>query len=58
MQEAVDNAFYDELVPIAGTDGIAWSRKLAQKEGILTGIWGGATFAVALQLAERAAPSR
>ena len=56
LQEAVDNAFYDELVPIAGTDGIAWSRKLAQKEGILTGISGGATFAVALQLAERAAP--
>jgi len=56
LQEAVDKAFYDELIPIAGTDGIAWSRKLAQKEGILTGISGGATFAVALQIAERAAP--
>ena len=36
--------------------GIEWSKKLAQKEGVFTGISGGATFAVAMQIAERAAP--
>jgi cysteine synthase A len=56
LQEAVDTKGYDELVPVAGPDGMHWARQLAQKEGILTGISGGATFAVAHQLAERAAP--
>ncbi|MCB1511511.1 MAG: pyridoxal-phosphate dependent enzyme [Hyphomicrobiaceae bacterium] len=56
LQEAIDNSFYDELIPVAGTDGIAWSRKLAQKEGIMTGVSGGATFAVAMGLAEKAEP--
>jgi cysteine synthase A len=44
------------LIPVAGSDGIAWAQKLAQREGILTGISGGSTFAVAMQIAERAAP--
>jgi cysteine synthase A len=35
---------------------IAWSKQLAQKEGIFTGISGGATFAIAIEIAERAAP--
>ena len=35
---------------------MAWARKLAQREGILTGISGGATFAVAMEIAERAQP--
>ena len=56
LQEAVDKKFYDELIPIAGAEGIAWSQKLAQKEGILTGVSGGATFAVSMQIAQRAAP--
>ena len=56
LQEAVDAKGYDELVPIAGPDGVAWAKRLAQKEGILTGISGGATFAVAHQVAERAEP--
>ena len=54
LQEAVDKKFYDELIPIPGAAGIEWSRKLAQKEGIFTGISGGATFAVAMQVAEKA----
>jgi cysteine synthase A len=33
---------------------IEWSRKLAQREGIFTGISAGATFAVAMQVAEKA----
>ncbi|WP_366655607.1 pyridoxal-phosphate dependent enzyme [Fodinicurvata sp. EGI_FJ10296] len=56
LQEAVDDALYDELIPVAGADGIAWAQKLARREGILTGISGGATFAVAMQIAERAEP--
>ncbi|MCB1490910.1 MAG: pyridoxal-phosphate dependent enzyme [Rhodobiaceae bacterium] len=54
LQEAIDNSYYDELIPVAGPDGIAWSRKLAQKEGIFTGISGGSTFAVAMKVAETA----
>lgn len=37
-------------------DGIAWSKKLAEKEGIFTGVSGGSTFAVSMQIAEKAAP--
>ncbi|HEY8596386.1 MAG TPA: cysteine synthase A [Devosiaceae bacterium] len=54
IQEAIDRHYYDELIPVAGPDGIEWSRKLAQKEGIFTGISGGSTFAVAMQVARRA----
>ncbi|WP_425083521.1 cysteine synthase A [Ruegeria profundi] len=54
LQEAIDNVFYDELIPVPGADGIAWSRRLAAEEGIFTGISGGSTFAVAMKLAETA----
>jgi cysteine synthase len=56
LQEAIDSKGYDQLIPVSGADGIAWARKLAAGEGILTGISGGATFAVAIGIAERAAP--
>jgi cysteine synthase A len=56
LQESVDRHYYDELVPVSGPVAMEWSRKLAQREGIFTGISGGATFAVAMQLAEKAAP--
>ena len=55
LQEAIDRSLFDELIPTSGADAIAWSRKLAQKEGILTGISGGAAFAVAMHLAHNAA---
>ncbi len=54
LQEAIDQRFYDDLIPIPGPAGIEWSKKLAQKEGIFTGISGGASFAVAMQVAEKA----
>ena len=54
LQEAIDRKFYDQLITIPGPAGIEWSRKLAQKEGIFTGISGGATFATAMQVAEKA----
>jgi len=56
LQEAVDKKAYDELIPIPGPEGVDWARKLAAREGILTGISGGATFAVAMKVAEKAAP--
>lgn len=56
LQEAVDARLYDELIPVAGPDGIAWAQRLARREGILTGISGGSTFAVAMEIAERADP--
>jgi cysteine synthase A len=56
LQEAVDNDYFDELIPVPGPVGIEWSQKLAQKEGIFVGISSGATFAVAMQIAERAEP--
>ena len=49
-------SYYDELLPIAGAEGIKCAKALAQKEGIFTGISGGSTFAVALQVAAKAAP--
>jgi len=54
LQEAVDKKYYDALLPVAGADGIAWSRRLAAEEGIFTGISGGSTFAVAMKLAKTA----
>ena len=54
LQEAIDEKLYDELIPVAGPDGIHWSRELARKEGIFTGVSGGSTFAVTMGLAETA----
>jgi cysteine synthase A len=56
LQEGVDSRFYDEVVPVAGDDGIKWAKALAQKEGILTGVSGGSTFAAAHHIAENADP--
>lgn len=56
LQEAVDKAYYDELIPIAGAEAVKWARALAQKEGIFCGISSGATFGVAMRIAEKAAP--
>ena len=54
LQESVDKKYYDQVVPVSGADGVKWARALARKEGIFTGISGGATFAVSLQIAETA----
>ena len=56
LQEAIDTNGYDQLIPVTGADAVIWAKKLAQREGILTGISGGATFAVAMTMAEKAAP--
>jgi cysteine synthase A len=46
--------YVDEVVPIRGADALRLSRELAAKEGIFTGISGGATFAGALAISARA----
>jgi cysteine synthase A len=37
LQEAIHMKYYDELIPIAGAEGVKWAKALAQKEGILIG---------------------
>jgi cysteine synthase len=54
LQESIDNKYFDELIPISGPESIKWTQKLAQKEGIFTGVSGGGTFGVAMQVAEKA----
>ncbi len=54
IQEAIDNNYYDEMIPVAGADGVKWAKRLAAEEGIFTGISGGASFAVGMQVAETA----
>jgi cysteine synthase A len=56
LQEAVDEKYYDELMPVSGAEGLEWAHKLARKEGIMTGISGGASFAIAMKVAANAAP--
>jgi hypothetical protein len=55
LQEAIDKKYFDERVAIPGPEGIKWARALAAKEGIFCGISSGATFAVAMKEAEKAA---
>lgn len=52
--DARDDNNIDQFAPVAGLDAIECSKNLAKKEGILTGITGGATFAAALKIAEDA----
>ena len=54
LQEAIDGSYYDDLIPVAGADGMEWSRKLARDEGIFTGISGGSTLAVGMAIAKKA----
>ncbi len=56
LQEALDAGYCDELIPVPGPEGIRCARDLAAKEGIFTGISGGSTFAVALEVAKKAEP--
>ncbi|NND50209.1 MAG: cysteine synthase A, partial [Rhizobiales bacterium] len=56
VEDAVSAKLIDEVLPIAGDDALEMSRELARKEGIFTGITGGATFAGALQIARAAEP--
>src|SRR5262245_23083557 len=54
VEDAVNAQLIDEVLPIKGGDALRLARELAQKEGIFTGITGGATLAGALQVCARA----
>ena len=53
-EDAVALKLIDQILPINGADALRLSRELACKEGIFTGITGGATFAGALKIAAAA----
>jgi cysteine synthase A len=53
-EDAVNASLIDEIVPIPGKEALRFARELAQREGILTGISGGATLAGALDIGKRA----
>ena len=53
-EEAVNEGLIDEIVAVGGVESMACSADLAQKEGIFTGVSGGATLAGALKVAESA----
>lgn len=53
-EDAITAGHIDRIMPINGNQAVRMSQALARKEGILTGITGGATFAGALNIAETA----
>ncbi|MEM9532581.1 MAG: cysteine synthase A [Pseudomonadota bacterium] len=50
----LNREIFDELVPVTDDESINASKHLATKEGIFTGISGGATLAAGLQVADKA----
>lgn len=52
-QRAIAAGQIDEVIPVNGADALATARLLAEREGILAGISGGATLAGALALCRR-----
>lgn len=52
--DAFDSELVDTLIPVKGAEAIRLSKELAQKEGIFTGISGGATLAGALHVCQSA----
>jgi cysteine synthase A len=54
LQESIDKKYFDQLLPVAGADGIKMAKELASREGIITGISGGSTFQIALEVAATA----
>jgi cysteine synthase A len=53
-EDALNSSLVDRVVPIDSGEAVRLSRELAQKEGIFTGISGGATFAGALEVCKSA----
>jgi cysteine synthase A len=53
-EEAVAAGWIDRILPVAGNDALRLSRELARREGIFTGISGGATLAGAIEVCRTA----
>jgi len=56
LEDGLELKIADQLVAVSGKESIAMSRRLASKEGIFTGISGGATMAAAVKVANESAP--
>ncbi len=56
IPKVLNRAIADRIVGVSDADAIASARALAQKEGIFTGISGGATFAAAVGIARESKP--
>mmetsp|Transcript_20167 Transcript_20167/g.24152 ORF Transcript_20167/g.24152 Transcript_20167/m.24152 type:complete len:404 (-) Transcript_20167:589-1800(-) len=54
LENGLNLNMVDSLLPVSGADAISTAQALAAKEGIFTGISGGATVATALKVAETA----
>ena len=54
IQESINEGYYDEVKVVSSEEGIFWAQKLAKQEGIITGISGGSTFAISIEIAKRA----
>ena len=54
LQEGIDRAFFDEVRPVDGVQGMAMAQHLAANEGILTGVSGGSTLLTAVEVAHQA----
>jgi cysteine synthase len=49
----LDRSLLDEIVPVDDEDALETARLAARREGVLTGISGGAALFVALEIARR-----
>ncbi len=54
VEDAAAMEVIDQILPVSGDDAMRYARELAQKEGIFTGISGGATLAGAMKIADSA----
>lgn len=55
-EEGVSKQLHDDTLLIDGVDAVAMAMNLARKEGIFSGISGGATVAAAVEVCKRAPP--
>jgi cysteine synthase A len=53
-EDVLNEGWVDTFLPVSGTDALQCARDLAQQDGILAGITGGATFSGALQVCKSA----
>jgi cysteine synthase A len=54
-EDAINAGNIDQIIPVSGEKALLNTRELARKEGIFSGVSGGATFTAALDIAKSAA---
>ncbi len=55
-EDAISAGWVDQVLPVSGRDALRLARELAMREGIFTGISGGATLAGALEVCKALPP--